>query len=658
MRTVFVIALVAIHSLASAQYEDHGFPYGKVTHADLDMKVYEKDTAAAAVVLDEFGEAFMDNENAHNLVFRYHAKIKILKKEGLDYANFVIYLYKNSTGKEAMRSAKASTFNLENGSIREIKLPQRSQINEEIDPTHDARKFALLDVRVGSVIEVDYKIESPFKFNFRSWPFQSEIPKIASEYWALIPANYKYHTSLRGFLKLSKNESELKRNWYSPGGGRLADCILTKFGMADIPAFVEEEYMTAKSNYVSCLNFELAELLQFDGRKDKFTKEWKDVDDELRLDNGFGVQIKRGKGVLDREVDQCIAGVTDDLTKAQKIYDFIKGWYRWNEKNNFTSQDGIKKAFEAKTGDVADINLSLVAALQYAGLSADPMILSTRENGLVTSVYPVLSDFNYVIAKLNVGDKVYLLDATDDLLSFGLIPDRCLNGKGRVMTGKESYWYDTKPAEKDRQVSMISLKLTPDGKWVGTVENTHFGYSAYRYRKMLAQSGEEKFYAEKMANNLHNATLIKQSFTNVDDLTKPLIMKFELELERVDDLTAGQFYFNPFITLYWQNNPFRSAVRLYPVDFGVPIEQVIVFNLEYPATYELAEIPEPLGLTLPTDGGRYIYDVKSSGNTVMMNSNFVINRPVYSSKEYFFLKELFDRVVAVQKTDLVFKKKA
>src|ERR1044071_366849 len=110
MRTVFVIAFVAINSFAHAQYEDHGFPYGQVTHADLDMKVYEKDTAAAAVVLDEFGEAFMDNENAHNLVFRYHAKIKILKKEGLDYANFVIYLYKNSTGKEAMRSAKASTF--------------------------------------------------------------------------------------------------------------------------------------------------------------------------------------------------------------------------------------------------------------------------------------------------------------------------------------------------------------------------------------------------------------------------------------------------------------------------------------------------------------------------------------------------------------------
>ena len=30
----------------------------------------------------------------------------------------------------------------------------------------------------------------------------------------------------------------------------------------------------------------------------------------------------------------------------------------------------------------------------------------------------MLSEFNYVIVRLKIGDKQYLLDATDDLLSF------------------------------------------------------------------------------------------------------------------------------------------------------------------------------------------------------------------------------------------------
>jgi hypothetical protein len=41
----------------TVQAQDHGFPFGQVTYRDLDVKNYEKDTAAAAVVLNEFGEA-------------------------------------------------------------------------------------------------------------------------------------------------------------------------------------------------------------------------------------------------------------------------------------------------------------------------------------------------------------------------------------------------------------------------------------------------------------------------------------------------------------------------------------------------------------------------------------------------------------------------
>jgi hypothetical protein len=105
------------------------------------------------------------------------------------------------------------------------------------------------------------------------------------------------------------------------------------------------------------------------------------------------------------------------------------------------SESGIKKAFDNKTGNVGDINLSLIAALKYANLDVEPMMLSTRDNGLVTEIYPVITEFDYVVAKLNIGDKVYLLDATDQYYPFGLVPVRCLNGKGRVMGNKESYWY-------------------------------------------------------------------------------------------------------------------------------------------------------------------------------------------------------------------------
>lgn len=124
------------------------------------------------------------------------------------------------------------------------------------------------------------------------------------------------------------------------------------------------------------------------------------------------------------------------LVKAKKIYEFIKGWYRWNEMYGWHSALEIKKAFESKTENVSDINLSLIAALKYADIPVALMLLSTRRNGMPTELYPVLSEFNYVIAKVSIPDKICLLDATDPYLSFGLIPIRCLNGKGRVFGEK------------------------------------------------------------------------------------------------------------------------------------------------------------------------------------------------------------------------------
>lgn len=653
MRTVFGIAFVAIHFLASAQSTP--FPFGQVTYRDLEMKTYAKDTAAIAVVLREEGDTHIEDAEPNYLVYHYHVKIKILKKAGQALADFSIPLRKgDGIYKEAMRSVTASSFNFENGSMKETKLNAKDQFTENSSKYYDYRKFAVPNVRVGSVIDVEYTLESPFKFTFRSWEFQSDIPKISSAYKATIPANYRYNISLRGYLKLAKNESRIERDCYRPRGYS-AECTVMDFLMKDVPAFQEEEHMTARSNFLSAVYFELSEYLYFDGRKDKITKEWKDVEEEMKKQTDFGVQLRKGEDIVDREVKQIIAGETDELVKARKIYDFIKGWYRWNRVYGLFSDLGIKKAFDAKTGNIGDINLSLVAALKYAGLNADPIILSTRSNGLVNELYPVITEFDYVAAYLTIKDKVYLLDATDQFLSFGMLPERCLNGKGRVLGEKQSFWYDLKPSEKDRRVSIFNLKLNKEGHLAGTVQVTHFGYSALNERKSLVTEGDEKKY---LSGEYPGIVVAQPKIDNLEDLKKPLSIKFETEVELFDQATAENFLFNPFFLDEEIKNPFRSQERLYPVDFGAPLEQTVVLVLEYPEEYEITEIPAKVGLVLPDAGGRYMYSVQNVGHTLTMNSSFTINKTVFSSLEYHYLRELYDRVVAVQKTDLVFKKKS
>lgn len=651
MRVSHTLLLLLCTIVSFAQ--ENGFPYGQATYRELAIEEYAADTSAAALVLDEFGEAFINND--FNLQFTYHARIKILKTEGLQQGTFEILLRKSEGRAEKIITVKGSSFNIENGSMRETKLDSRRVYAENYNKFYNIQKFAIPNVKVGSVIEVLYTLESPFIYNFRSWEFQSDIPKLKSEYLCIIPGIYHYSISLRGFLKLSKNESELVKSCFTPAG-RSADCAKMRYGMKDIPAFKEEEFMTARSNFLSVINFELAQINYFDGRKDKITKEWKDVDEELRQHPEFGVQIKRGKDLLDRRIDEILAGETEELVKAQKIYEFIKGWYRWNEVYGKYSEFGIKKAFDSQVGNVGDINLSLIAALKYAGIQVEPVILSTRENGLPTEVYPVMSDFNYVIAKATVANESFLLDATDDFYPFGMLPERCLNGKGRVIGLKESYWEELKAVERQRTTSIVNLSLSSEGMR-GNVQYTYSGYAAVNERKKIKKFSSEREYINSITNRLHEITVKNFSLENVDNFYKPLVINLTVEVDVGDLLSGGTFLFSPFVVDQWKRNPFKSNERLYPVDFGAPLEEILILNLAYPSEFELDEIPAKVALKLPANGGHYIFEVNNASDKLSMANTLVVGKPVFTSQEYHYLKELFNNVIATEQTQLVFKKK-
>ena len=645
----------------TSQAQTNGFQFGITTNkSQLEMKVYEKDTTANAVVLQEFGESRIDDENDFNLLHDYHVKIKILNSKGFDQANISVPLYKQNGKTEKVYKIEASTFNLVNGKIEESKFDSRKTFTENKSKYLDVLKFTLPNIREGSVIEVRYTLESPFIFNFKTWEFQSDIPKIHSEYWAKIPGNYHYNMTLRGPHKLTRQDSDIIKDCFIPGGGNKADCAIYKYAMENIPAFVEEDYMTAKSNFLAAVFFELKEVHHFDGRKVKITKDWKDVDLELRTDAKFGAQLRKGKDVFRAHLPTLLAAETDSLKKAQKIFDFIKGWYKWNDTYGKYSEFGIKKAFESKTGNVGDINLSLIAALNMAGFKAEPVILSTRENGLPIDIHPVISDFNYVVAKVNIDAKSYLLDATDPFVSFGMVPVRCLNGKGRVIPDKGlSYWLDIKPTEKQKQITYMDLSLQKDGSFKGKVINSSAGYEALQERKRISSYNNHEEYIESLDEKWNKIKIVKYDIGNLETLDKALSQSFEVEIEGFENLNKNKLFLNPFFLENWDKNPFTSKERFYPVDLGAPIETILTMNLEYPTDFELASLPAAVTLALPNGGGRFLFSVQQiSNNKLVLNSSIALNKAIYSPEEYQYLKELFSRIVQSYKTNLVFNKKA
>ncbi|HEY4196173.1 MAG TPA: transglutaminase domain-containing protein, partial [Mucilaginibacter sp.] len=529
-RTLLLVITFLISLSAFAQ----DFPFGQVTGADLEMKKYDKDTSAHAVYLNEYGSSRIGLSSDYDtqLIFDYHAKIKFFDNKEFEREGTIeipIYNGDDMVYEQVDEIKGVTYYKDDNGNMQQAELNSKKVFRVKDNKHWSTMKFAMPALRNGCIIEISFKVISPYLHNFHSWNFQDAIPKVNSEYEVHIPAIYSYNAALKGFLKLTKNTSRVEPKCFTFGTAS-ADCSDIVYGISNVPAFIEEDYMTSEKNYRSSVNFELEEYTNFNtGAKTRVTKDWKDIDYLLKTESWFGGQLKR-KSLMKEKIAPVISGKTDELEKAKAIYDYIKKAIKWNEQNDFSSDDGLARALDNHTGNSGDINLALVTALNAAGITTDAVLLSTRAHGSLNKLYPNLGDFNYVIAKANIGDKSYLLDATEPLLPFGMLPLRCLNDQGRVFSlDKPSYWIDVATQQHENVTYALDLTLQDDGKMKGSIIRYSSGYSGYLRREEIKKFNSVDEYVENLGEKLQKIKILKSEIVNLDSLDKPVGETYQVE---------------------------------------------------------------------------------------------------------------------------------
>ncbi|RYU91580.1 DUF3857 domain-containing protein [Mucilaginibacter terrigena] len=653
----FILNLLLFTSLVTvAQAQD--FPYGSFTVAETQLKTYQKDTSAHAFVIQEFGSTRLDitNDDDIKLTFKYHVRIKILDSKGFNKGTVSIPFYDADNTHDEITDIKGRTIYVdESGGIKTTDLDKSKVYTTTQNKYWKEVKFALPNLRNGCIIEYSYTKMIDGFYRFPSWQFQDDIPKMYSEYEVHIPAFWVYNALIRGPLKLTKSKADVEKECFSSHGSK-CDCSFLSYGMADIPAFIEEDYMTSPKNFLSAIYFNLQEYTNpYTGVKNKVTKEWKDIDYGLKHAEYFGSQIK--KDLLKQYIAPVIAGKATTLDKASAIYSYIQKNIKWNEIYSRGS-DGVKKALDNHTGDVADINLALVAALNSAGIKTDAVLLSTRPNGLVNRLYPVENEFNYVIAKTTIDNVDYLLDATDPMLPFGMLPLKCLNDQGRVISlDKPSYWIDLVASQKKAYTTNLDVTLKPDGKLRGIISTYSNGYEAYEKRKAIKKFNSVDEYVENLDEKLVKLKILKSNIMNLDSLDKPLGEQYEVEIDIFDNLNHNRLSFNPIIFDRYVTNPFKLEERTYPVDWGMPSSSRYILTMHLPDGYSVESATQNAAISLPNQGGKFLTEFSGEGNTFTYSNVIQFTKSVYAPEEYPYLKELYNKIIASEKAEIVFRKK-
>lgn len=648
MKKLLLLIPLFLTSILYSQ-QDKSSKMGQTSLDELQMTMYDKDSTAVAVVLYEHANIYLDNKNDYNTRTDFYYRIKILDQTAFEQANIVINTYK----KERIEDLKAITYNLSDiGSTQKTYLSDDKIFKVEESEDWTAHKFTFPNIKIGSVLEYSYSKLSPYS-GIDDWYFQSDIPKIKSEFDAAILGNYQYNVRIIGFLGLDKDEgSILKKCIYIDGIGEGA-CAIYSYGMNDVPAFKEEDFMLSKKNYLSYLSFDLKSYTSPRGITKKYTTTWKEADKKLK-DIFFNNQTSK-KGFFRRRIPENILAIENELEKAKSIYNFIQNHFSWNKKYWNSNDEKVKDAFEDKSGSAGEINLSLFNALESADIDAELVILSTRNHGIPTTLYPIIFDFNYVIIRVTINDKEYYLDATDKFLPFGQVPERTLNGKARVINFKEeSNWVVIKPITKSSINRSASLTLNENGNFVGNLMTRRIGYAAQNQREKLNNLGNDGYIEEYESNN--PSTEVDSYEVNFkDDLDKPLQEIFEVTIFMNEELTQKS-RINPFFFNRLKENPFKLKERNYPVDFGFAKNNNFALNLEIPDSYKVTQLPKDIAIALPNKGGTFVLKTVNKGNAINIFTRFSLNKKSYSSEEYFALKEFFKQIVIAESSYIIIEK--
>lgn len=629
--------------------------FGKPSKEELELNSYEAEPEAAGVVLYESGNYYavsIVKKTAFRLVMEIHRKVKVF-----DLAKFgnstveIPYYVGNGFYEEEVLDYKAITHN----GILQDAVQANSFYKIEKSSGRKALKFTFPNVQNGSILEYKYTFVTPYFFDMNGWEFQNNFPTIYSFFQTVLPVNIKFNRVLYGPKKLDNHSNSIKKDGFLiPSNNGHVDSEVNIYVMKNIPSFEEEKFMLSRKNYISRIAYEPLSYKPFHGEEKVYTRSWKDVDHQFESRGDFGDQLNKNN-YFRRKLPNTVLQIKDDMERAKAVYAFIQNNYTWNGRY-FNYGNDIKDSFQDKLGSVSDINLSLVNAFEAANLHSKSVILSTRDNGLPTELYPVLSNFNYVLAVLMINNERILLDATDKQAPFGVIPFRALNVQGRVMDFKKgSYWMPIEPFKQNIHYANAHITATENGSFFGKVNQASYGYIGLEKRNTIADENLEEYIKVEVTDKA-GIEIDDYQVEDIGDIEKPLKENYSISVE--PETVGDKVILHPFFNkTYLNENPFKMKERSYPMDFGFPFSNTYLIAIDLGNVYEIEQLPKSRSIKLPNDDGECSVTYIAEANKINIRFNMKLNAYHFPSDAYSSLKEYFGTMITILKEESIILKK-
>ncbi|WP_294209809.1 transglutaminase-like domain-containing protein [uncultured Chryseobacterium sp.] len=616
-------------TMTFAQAQKHEFlSPPKFNDADLSKPKSLLDENAPAEVLYRSAHFKMDSRTGY-LSKSYFYRVKIYRKDKAeDWLNLEVPLYQGNGGnQETISRMKAFTYNQDNGVKTETKVENNSKYKSKENKNVTVTKFAFPNVKDGSVIEYQYTVESPFAYAIPEFLIETDTPSVYTEYVLDSPVNMSYNVNYTGSLN-PKYREIADKNLYG------IDYKTYRFAYENLKPFKVEKFVKNDHNYRTKVSAELHST-NFSELK-LYSSSWDQIRQRLYDDEDFGGELKKSRFAK----DNMPAGVTDmknELDRANAIFSYVQKTFTWNNKRGIYTEDGLKKMLETKTGNAAEINLYLVMLMREAGIKADPVLISTINNGMINLVSPNVANMNLVIAAIEVNGTIHVYDATTKQSSMDQLPPRDWNQYGVLMAKDNVKQIQMINAKPSFTYLTTNAKINPDGSISGTYTDRDTGTYAM-YAKENYDDNQEKYKKQYKENFAIDFTGITSQVLENGDFESSMSFSSENLIDKV----GKKIIINPLLFMNKNSNEFdQTDERKYQIDFISPFTKVKKITLEIPEGYAIEEMPKSKKIVTQDKEIEYSYTAEQKGNILEVTSVMTVKSADYPKEYYSAFKQIW-----------------
>ena len=647
---LLLLAFCALNAVA--QTSEPNLKWGKPTDEELNRTEYPNDKDADAVELCRLVDVNYNwVNNSFRVYYRVKCRLKVLKPEGKHVGDQSISIHTGEGNHryEIVAGLKAATYNMENGKMVKTKMESSMVHEEQLDKTTKLIKFSLPQVRVGSVIEYEYRIESDYFYNLRDWYAQKNIPVVYSKYELAVPEWFSFNIDQTGM-----NQLEYKNNSTSMAIGDTHLNVKEDIFIArNLPALKDDDYVWCAEDYGTKITHELKGIYVPGAVYKDYTSKWEDIDKTLLEDDEFGGRIKKSSPLKDEILSAGIPTISDPQERAAACWQMLKKKVKWNGDYAFWAKSGSKVLKEG-TGTNADINFLYINMLRDAGIEAYPVVMRLRNHGRLPLSHASLKYLSSFVVGIQLNDTTATyMDASVEDGYLNVLPPRLLTEMARtVRKGKQGEWVNLLKNAQSAETTIIQATINDEGIISGSKQTNCVGEAAASLRKKWRTAKDSIDVIHQMQER-DEMEITQYQIEGRHDFSPTVreTINFTKSCTTAGDL----IYLNPLVFVPWQKNPFTTDTRNLPVEFPYSQRENLNVTLTIPEGWEVEEVPQPI--ILKFDGITARIGIRQMDNVLLTQYSLNTKRTFFSQQQYQDLKSFIDKLIESNKKIITLKKK-